>query len=124
MTTKPRLVAVSGPAEGTTFVLAEEEVSIGRESSNLICVNDHSISRRHCLIRKEDESFKVIDLESYNGTFVNGVPVGEQSLTHGDQVAVGSVLFLFLMDEVPTTDAPVELSDIEFENSSTIRLAR
>ena len=91
MTTNARLIAISGPTEGMTFALTEEEISIGREPSNLICVNDHSVSRRHCLIRREGESFKIIDLESYNGTFVNAVPVGEHSLSHGDQIAVGSV---------------------------------
>lgn len=126
MTTKPRLIAISGPAEGTTFALLEEEVSIGREPSNLICVNDHSISRRHCLIKREGESFKVIDLESYNGTFVNSVPVGEQSLNHGDQIAVGRVHFVFLLHdaEAASTHMTVELSDDHLVTPSTIRLER
>ena len=124
-TTKPRLIAISGPAEGTTFALREEEVSIGREPSNLICVNDHSVSRRHCLIRREGESFTIYDLESYNGTFVNSVPVGEQSLNHGDQIAVGSVRFLFLLDDAEaSTHTLVELSDDHLVSPSTIRLER
>lgn len=126
MTTKPRLIAVSGPAAGTTFSLTAGEVSIGRGTSNEICVNDHSISRQHCLVKKDGDSFKVVDLESYNGTFVNGLPVLEQYLTHGDQVAVGSVLFLFLTEE--TAESPpqtsVELTNVELANPSTIRLAR
>ena len=126
MTTNARLIAISGPTEGTTFALTETEVSIGREQSNLICVNDHSVSRRHCLIKREGESFKIVDLESYNGTFVNGVPVGEQPLNHGDQIAVGSVRFLFLTKDVEatTSDSPVELGDDELINPSTIRLER
>lgn len=126
MTTNARLIAISGPTEGTTFTLIDAEVSIGREPSNLICVNDHSVSRRHCLIRREGESFKLVDLESYNGTFVNAVPIGEQSLNHGDQIAVGSVRFLFLSQESELTDSdsPVELADDELINPSTIRLAQ
>lgn len=126
MTTNARLIAISGPTEGTTFALTEAEVSIGREPSNLICVNDHSVSRRHCLIRREGGSFKLIDLESYNGTFVNAVPIGEQSLSHGDQIAVGSVRFLFLSQESELTasDSLVELADDELINPSTIRLAQ
>ena len=126
MTTNARLIAISGPTEGTTFALNEAEVSIGREQSNLICVNDHSVSRRHCLIRREGESFKLIDLESYNGTFVNAVPVGEQSLSHGDQIAVGSVRFLFLSQDSELTafDSSVELADDDLINPSTIRLAQ
>lgn len=126
MTTNARLIAISGPTEGTTFVLNEAEVSIGREPSNVICVNDHSVSRRHCVIRREGESFRILDLESYNGTFVNAVPVGEQSLSHGDQIAVGSVRFVFLSRESEATgsDSPVELGDEELISPSTIRLAQ
>lgn len=126
MTTNARLIAISGPREGTTFALTEAEVSVGREPSNLVCVNDHSVSRRHCLIRREGESFRIIDLESYNGTFVNAVPVGEQWLSHGDQIAVGSVRFLFLSQDVEAVspDTPVELGDDELIGPSTIRLAQ
>lgn len=123
---KPSLIAISGPLKGGTFALLEEEVSIGREPSNLICVNDHSVSRRHCLIRREGDSFRIIDLESFNGTFVNALPVGEQTLNHGDQIAVGSVLFLFLLheSEAEEGDSPVELSEDELVAPSTIRLER
>lgn len=126
MTTTPQLLAISGPAEGTTFALAEEEISIGRESSNSIRINEHSVSRRHCLIRRESGSFKVIDLESRNGTFVNSVPVAEQDLHHGDQLSVGSVGFVFLLQdpEDNATGSPVELSEEEPVNPSMIRLAR
>ena len=126
MTTKPRLIALSGSENGTVFALAEDEVSIGREPANQIRVDDHSVSRRHCLIKRAGESFLVVDLESYNGTFVNGVPVGEQSLKHGDQIAVGTVVFLFLLDEmeVAAPENPVELSDEELTNFSTVRLER
>ena len=68
----------------------------------------------------------VIDLDSYNGTFVNSLPVGEQSLNHGDQISVGSVRFLFLLQEPETAAAGslIELGEDELTNPSTIRLAR
>lgn len=73
----------------------------------------------------ENGSFKVVDLDSYNGTFVNSVPVGEQSLNHGDQISVGSVRFVFLLHEPePAARNLVELGDDELINPSTIRLAR
>ena len=122
--TKPRLIALSGPATGTSFALTEDEVSIGREPTNGIRVDDDSVSRRHCLIKREYGSFRVVDLESYNGTFVNGVPVGEHALNHGDQVAVGKVVFLFLLAETEAvaTENAVELNDEELKNFSTVRL--
>ena len=124
--TNPRLIALSGSANGTIFALTEDEVSIGREPANRIRVDDDSVSRRHCLIKREDGSFRIVDLESYNGTFVNGVPVGEQPLKHGDQVAVGRVLFIFLLNEteVIATENLIELSDEELKNFSTVRLEK
>jgi len=43
--------------------------------------------------------FKLFDLESYNGTFVNGIPVKEQALAHADQLRVGKIELLFLIEE-------------------------
>jgi transcriptional regulator with GAF, ATPase, and Fis domain len=95
----PRLVAISGPLKDSIFELPADEVSIGREPLNLLCVSDPSVSRRHCLIIRDGTDIKVRDLESRNGTQVNGVSVKEQVLKHGDQVAVGDSTFLFLVSE-------------------------
>ena len=95
----PRLVAVNGSKKGATFPLASEEITIGRESASSISLNHASVSRRHCLIRREHDDFKVFDLDSYNGTFVNGIPVKEQTLIHSDQLRIGSIELLFLTEE-------------------------
>src|SRR2546421_5430801 len=97
----PKLIAISGKLTGASFALDSDEIAIGREASNQICLHDPSVSRRHCLVKREapNDQFKIIDLDSFNGTFVNGVPVQEQLLTDGDQVKVGDVLLLFLLAE-------------------------
>jgi Nif-specific regulatory protein len=105
----PRLVAVSGRLQGTVFPLEEEEISIGREPSNRICINEHWISREHCLIRKEGGRFKIIDLGSHNGTFVNGVPVKERFLEHEDRVGFAGAMFLFLLREPESTPEATEV---------------
>ena len=109
-----------------TFALPEEEASVGRVASNPICLNDLSVSRQHCVITKEAEEFKITDLESFNGTFVNGVPVKEHFLKHGDQIAVGDILLLFLLHEVEaeTATSPVQLDEGELITRSTTRLRR
>ncbi|HEX7999694.1 MAG TPA: sigma 54-interacting transcriptional regulator [Pyrinomonadaceae bacterium] len=102
----PRLVSIAGPLKGATFALADSETSIGRESANRLCISDPSVSRRHSIIRREGEQFKINDLESLNGTFVNDVPVKERALAHGDRVRIGDYLFVFLLEEgesVPLT---------------------
>src|SRR4026207_10822 len=94
----PRLLAIAGPLQEAIFPLAGE-VCLGRDPSNQICLADMSVSRWHCLIKSEAGRFKISDLGSRNGTIVNGLPLKEQILEHGNQVQVGEFRFLFLLDE-------------------------
>jgi Nif-specific regulatory protein len=121
----PRLIAISGSFKGTTYPLAQDEISIGRDPANCFSLNDPSVSRRHCLLRSNGtgDEFHIIDLESYNGTFVNGVPVAEKPLTHGDQIALGDIRFIFLTHEDNLTPTP-SLQDGDLISRSTIRLER
>ena len=121
----PRLIAIAGAFKGTTFALAAEEISIGRDPANCFSLNDPSVSRRHCLIRANGpiDGFHIVDLESYNGTFVNGVPVAEKPLAHGDQIALGDIRFIFLTHEDHLTSTP-SLQDGDLISRSTIRLER
>jgi len=110
------LEAVAGPLKGNSIPLAEGEVSIGREPSNAISILDASVSRRHCLIQRDAEHFKIRDLNSRNSTFVNGVPVTERVLESGDEIKIGSSLFVFVMpDSTPTPNA----SSVEFDQTET-----
>ncbi len=110
------MVVVAGPSKDHTFVLSGDEVSIGRDSSNLIAISDVSLSRRHCLLRKTAEGYVLQDLDSRNGTFVNGEPVKEFQLKGGDKIAAGDSVFLFQL-----RDDAEELSTdrIEFDDSLT-----
>src|SRR5271169_1865469 len=94
-TSGARLEAVSGPLKGKLFPLTGDEVSIGRDPSNEISLLDSLVSRRHCVIRKEANAFRLQDLESRNNTFVSGVPVRERVLVHGDQIRVGNSVLIF-----------------------------
>ena len=120
----PRLVAIAGPLKGKTFALTEEETSIGRESANCICLSDPSVSRRHCTIKYDGALFKINDLESLNGTFVNDVPVKERALNHGDRVRVGNSVFLFLLEEsgLPPGANEVLLEDTTPVTNTALRL--
>ncbi|MGC2258772.1 MAG: sigma 54-interacting transcriptional regulator [Candidatus Sulfotelmatobacter sp.] len=95
----PRLLALSGPLKDSTIPLADGEVSIGRDASNGIAVIDPSVSRKHCAFVGRDGKFQVRDLDSRNGTLVNGIVVQEQWLQHGDEIAAGDSSFLFLLEE-------------------------
>ncbi|HEV3305378.1 MAG TPA: sigma 54-interacting transcriptional regulator [Candidatus Sulfotelmatobacter sp.] len=108
---RPRLLVLSGPLKDSTIPLAEGEITIGREASNGIAVVDPSVSRKHCAILGREGRFQVRDLESRNGTMVNGTVVEEQWLQHGDEIGAGDSCFLFLLEEGEVT-AP---GRVEFE---------
>src|SRR6201997_5174409 len=95
----PRLVAISGPLRDSVFALPMEELSLGRDASNGLPINAPSVSRRHCLIQREGGGFKLRDLDSRNGTLVNGEAVTDHWLHHLDEIAVGDSVFRFLTDE-------------------------
>jgi transcriptional regulator with GAF, ATPase, and Fis domain len=95
----PRLLSISGPFKDSSFVLSSSEVSLGRDSSNGVAISDPALSRRHCVLRREGTDHRISDLESRNGTFVNGVAVKESRLKHGDQISVGDSVFVFLLRE-------------------------
>jgi len=96
-----RLVAISGPLNGTDTRLGEnwKEISIGRDDLNDICVDSRSVSRRHCVIERKNSEVIIRDLESRNGTFVNDVPIKERTLRKGDQISVGDSVFLLVIDD-------------------------
>jgi Nif-specific regulatory protein len=121
----PRIAVVAGPLKDSAFELGGEEVSVGRESSNRVCIPDALLSRRHCVIRRENSRHKLVDLNSLNGTFVNGKPVREHLLEHGDQITVGESRLVFLgresePDARPST--PVQVSERHLTAYSTVRL--
>src|SRR5262245_46326248 len=122
----PRLVAIDGPLQGTVLALTEGETSIGRESSNRICIRDLSVSRRHSLIQREGERFTLRDLDSFNGTLVNGVPVKERVLEPGDRIKIGRALFLFLVGDQEADPAPdpVRLDESALVLGATVQLRR
>ena len=92
----PRLVAVSGPLSGQSFYLDEPLVSIGRLRSNAICLEDRFVSRHHCIIvRNDSDEYRVEDLNSANGTYLNGERISLRPLKEGCLIAVGISQFLF-----------------------------
>ena len=67
----PRLLALEGPLKDSTITLPEGEITLGRDPTNAVPLNDPSVSRKHCVFLREQERLQVRDLESRNGTVVN-----------------------------------------------------
>ncbi len=97
---RPRLLVIAGPSKDSIVALPDGESTVGRDPANGVAIFDPSVSRKHCLLRREEDGrFQIKDLNSRNGTQVNGIPVKEQWLRHGDEIATGDSVFLFLVEE-------------------------
>ncbi len=108
---QPKLTALSGPLGKSEFRFSGP-LSIGRDAANSVCIEDTSVSQRHCQIVSQDGRFLLTDLGSTSGTFVNGIPVNQRLLASGDQIAIGSSLFCFQVEGSPASASnPVELDE-------------
>ena len=94
-----RLVAVSGPLTGEVLPLTDTGVTIGRDTSNDICLADMALSRAHCTITPSAGVWHIRDADSSNGTFVNGAQVSEHVLRDRDSIELGESVFLFMLNE-------------------------
>jgi len=91
------LVVLTGDFAQTEHPLAKDETLIGRNPTTDITLLDEGISREHALILRDEatRSFTVEDLQSTNGTKVNGKRVRSAELAHGDSIEVGRTRFRF-----------------------------
>jgi transcriptional regulator with GAF, ATPase, and Fis domain len=115
-----RLAVIDGPLAGQVVDLTDHDVSIGRDASNELSLADRLVSRRHATVRSRDGRYVLRDHESHNGSFVNGHPVHERALVHGDLITIGSSQIVFLEhDDSPARAAerpaladPVTFTDV------------
>jgi two-component system NtrC family sensor kinase len=89
------LFVMQGRDKGKRFDLRGEGITLGRDGSNRIQLNDSEVSRRHCEIRRSEEGIVLADLASSNGTFVNLEKIDERLLKNGDRLQIGRTLLLF-----------------------------
>jgi pSer/pThr/pTyr-binding forkhead associated (FHA) protein len=91
-----RLVVLDGKNRGTTYQLnSTDRVKIGRASSSDIRLSDVKVSRDHCIVEQMGGHFVVIDLESANGTIVNGERVRKTVLKNNDFLRLGFTVLKF-----------------------------
>lgn len=91
----PSLFVIQGRDQGTRFRLEEDAVTIGRGTTNAVQLHDTEVSREHAQLTRRGNVVFIRDLNSSNGTFVNGHPVKERELASGDQLQLGRTLLLF-----------------------------
>ena len=91
-----RLIVIKGPDEGKQFELGETMLSVGRDSGNKVRLSDTEVSRRHAEFRRTaDNVFRLADVGSANGTFVNNQPVKDVELRPGDHIRIGQSILVY-----------------------------
>ncbi|KAF0245332.1 MAG: serine/threonine protein kinase [Planctomycetota bacterium] len=101
----PRLVVEKGVDKGKSIQVGlQGAVVVGRDTSAGITINDTMASRNHFKVEARTGSFVLVDLNSKNGTLLNGSRVKESKIVAGDRVQVGETVFSFMEDVKPKED--------------------
>ena len=90
-----KFFVAKGPEQGRTFVLNGNIAQIGRGSENAVSLNESSVSRNHAKIYCEDDRYYIEDLQSRNGTWINGHAIASGKrvqVQEGVPIALGNVL--------------------------------
>ncbi len=98
------LVMFRNDGERRSFSITREMTVIGRRQDCDLMIPLGEISRKHCRLIRDEDSLRLEDLGSSNGTFHNGKRVQEATLAAGDTVQVGPVSFVVQIDGVPADD--------------------
>src|SRR5947207_1519408 len=87
----PKLILTTEAQGKVAYEFAERSISIGRAPDNMIVIDDSSVSNRHAQLELVGETYRLKDLESTNGTKVNGVPITERLLRFEDRIRFGAI---------------------------------
>jgi pSer/pThr/pTyr-binding forkhead associated (FHA) protein len=90
-----RLVVRRGPQPNQAYELNKDVISLGRDITNDIVINDPEVSRHHCRLTRTPTGYTLEDLGSTNGSFVNGQRLtGARQLVNGDMIGLGETVTL------------------------------
>jgi adenylate cyclase len=98
------LVICTGGFEGMEYALTSDETLIGRNPNTDITLLDENISREHAIVLLDEETgaYTIEDLQSSNGTKVNGKRIRSADLVDADEVEIGNTRFRFLLRDAPS----------------------
>lgn len=119
------LRVLQGADRGRVFNELRTPITIGREEGNVVQLNDERISRYHVKIQEDDGRLVVTDLESTNGTKVNGHTCNLKILRNGDTISIGrTILLVGNRDLAPfgTVSADSDGSSINEDESGSTRI--
>ena len=83
------LISTRGAVSGSRYLLDEDKVTVGRDPSNDIMLDDGTVSREHAVFIRENGRYRIEDVGSLNGTYVNRRRVDSVELHSGDELMIG-----------------------------------
>ncbi|MCL4252871.1 MAG: FHA domain-containing protein [Anaerolineae bacterium] len=90
-----RLIVRRGPQPNQVFELTKDAITLGRDITNDITINDPEVSRHHLRITRGADGYTIEDLGSTNGTFINGQRLtGSRAMNRGDMIGLGETVTL------------------------------
>lgn len=89
------LIVQRGPNRGARFLLDAESTTAGRHPASDIFLDDVTVSRKHCVFEKIGATFRVRDIGSLNGTYINRERIDATELHDGDEVQIGKYRMTF-----------------------------
>jgi signal transduction histidine kinase/pSer/pThr/pTyr-binding forkhead associated (FHA) protein len=119
-----QLDVIDGPNEGASFRAEEPSFIIGRGRTNRIILFDNKVSARHAQIECRDDAYVIRDLDSTNGTFVNGRAVKQRDLKVADEIRMGRSVLKVTSFYIPPVEraSRVSISDAASEQTSAVRM--
>jgi hypothetical protein len=97
----PRLVAQSPEFAGQSFDLSGGEVTVGRVEDNKIQIEHASVSGHHAVLKLDALDYIIKDLDSTNGTRINGEKIAQQKLRRNDILRLGNIELLYDSEHAP-----------------------
>ena len=92
------LVCMSGKTQNELVKLRRDNTIFGREKADII-VSDAEVSATHCQIQCIDDAYHLFDMNSSNGTYVNGQRIVKAKLKEGDTIEMGKTIFRFALED-------------------------
>jgi pSer/pThr/pTyr-binding forkhead associated (FHA) protein len=89
------IIVSRGPNEGSTFMVDQDTVTVGRHPDSNIFLDDITVSRRHSVIERAGGEFVIRDVGSLNGTYVNHDRIDHKPIVDGDEIQVGRFVLIF-----------------------------
>jgi pSer/pThr/pTyr-binding forkhead associated (FHA) protein len=102
----PYLVVMDGPQQGRRFTITDNDTRIGRVVGNHVVLDSASVSSAHAELTRDQASFRLRDLDSTNGTRVNGHRITDTLLFRDDKILFGELPVVFSGEDAPMRDAP------------------